>query len=125
MHTMGAYHPPDHTRLRRLVSKGFTARRVEGMRPGIQQIVDEILDDIDGDAEVDAVTRFAYPLPIRVICELLGVPATDLDRWRGWAEDITAPDVERVGNSMRGLVHYMIGLIEQNGRRMMTTSSLR
>ncbi len=72
--------PPDHTRLRGLVSKAFSPRRIEGLRPRIQSIVDDLLDDIaaDGaDSRVDLVARFAFPLPFTVICELLGVPESD------------------------------------------------
>jgi cytochrome P450 len=69
--------PPDHTRLRRLVSATFSPRRVEGLRPRVQSIVDDLLDDIAGHAprsRVDLVAAFAFPLPFAVICELLGVP---------------------------------------------------
>ena len=72
--------PPDHTRLRRLVSSAFSPRRIEGLRPRIQTIVDDLLDGIaaDGaDSRVDLVSRFAFPLPFTVICELLGVPEPD------------------------------------------------
>ncbi len=72
--------PPDHTRLRRLVSAAFSVRRIEGLRPRVQAIVDELLDGIvaEGpDARVDLVTSFAFPLPFTVICELLGVPEPD------------------------------------------------
>ena len=72
--------PPDHTRLRRLVSSAFTPRRVELLEQRIQAIVDDLLDDIaaDGaDSRVDLVSRFAFPLPFTVICELLGVPEPD------------------------------------------------
>ncbi len=72
--------PPDHTRLRGLVSRAFSPRRIEGLRPRIQTIVDDLLDGIaaDGaDSRVDLVSRFAFPLPFTVICELLGVPEQD------------------------------------------------
>jgi cytochrome P450 len=72
--------PPDHTRLRRLVSSAFTPRRIELLEPRIQAIVDDLLDDIakDGaDSRVDLVSRLAFPLPFTVICELLGVPEPD------------------------------------------------
>jgi cytochrome P450 len=72
--------PPNHTRLRGLVSKAFSPRRIEGLRPRIQTIVDDLLDGIatDGaDSRVDLVSRFAFPLPFTVICELLGVPESE------------------------------------------------
>ena len=74
---MLAVDPPDHTRLRRLVSSAFSMRRVEELRPRVQAIVDDLLDalaDRDPDAPADLVARFAFPLPFTVICELLGVP---------------------------------------------------
>jgi cytochrome P450 len=72
--------PPDHTRLRRLVSSAFSPRRIEALRPRIQEIVDQLLDAIaaeGADRRVDLVARFAFPLPFTVICELLGVPEPD------------------------------------------------
>jgi cytochrome P450 len=72
--------PPDHSRLRRLVSSAFTPRRVEMLRPRVQRLVDDLLDDIAAqgpDAEIDLVEAFAFPLPFGVICELLGVPDRD------------------------------------------------
>jgi cytochrome P450 len=69
--------PPDHTRLRRLVSSAFTPRRVEQLRPRVHAIVDDLLDAIASagpDARIDLVSAFAFPLPFTVICELLGVP---------------------------------------------------
>ena len=72
--------PPDHTRLRRLVSAPFSPRRVEGLRPRVQSIIDDLLDDIASQGpstRVDLVANFAFPLPFAVICELLGVPEPD------------------------------------------------
>jgi cytochrome P450 len=72
--------PPDHTRLRRLVSAAFSVRRVEGLRTRIQAITDDLLDDIarqGPNSRIDLVTAFAFPLPFTVICELLGVPDRD------------------------------------------------
>ena len=69
--------PPDHTRLRRLVSAAFSVRRVEALRARIQAITDDLLDDIarqGPDSRIDLVAAFAFPLPFTVICELLGVP---------------------------------------------------
>jgi cytochrome P450 len=72
--------PPDHTRLRRLVSAAFSPRRVEGMRPRVQTIVDDLLDELalqGADSRADLIAVFAFPLPFTVICELLGVPEPD------------------------------------------------
>jgi cytochrome P450 len=72
--TMLQQDPPDHTRLRGLVVKAFTARRVEDMRPRIQQIVDENLDRIVSEGKMDLIEDFAYRLPVTIICDMLGIP---------------------------------------------------
>ena len=77
--------PPDHTRLRGLVSKAFTPRVVESLRARTQQVVDELVDAALEAGEVDLVDRFAYPLPVRIICDLLGVPVEDQDRFKVWS----------------------------------------
>jgi cytochrome P450 len=79
--------PPDHTRLRRLVSSAFTARRVQTLRPAVERIVADLLDDLDGPA--DFVTAFAFPLPVSVIGELLGVPAADRAQFRTLVREFT------------------------------------
>ncbi|MET9490432.1 cytochrome P450 [Nocardia sp. NPDC006630] len=78
--------PPDHTRLRGLVSKAFTPRRIMAIRPRIEEIVDELLDTALAADEFDAITGIAYPLPLTVICEILGVPAVDHDRIQEWSQ---------------------------------------
>jgi cytochrome P450 len=80
--------PPDHTRLRSLVSKAFTPRALEGLRPHIQHIVDGLLARVEGKGTMDLIEEFAYPLPVRVICEMLGVPVADHERFKGWGLDI-------------------------------------
>ncbi|MEV7446478.1 cytochrome P450 [Streptomyces sp. NPDC091204] len=78
--------PPDHTRLRRLVSKAFTARRVAGMRPRIQAVADGLLDAIIPHGRADLIADFALPLPVTVISELLGVPVDDRHDFQGWTD---------------------------------------
>ena len=85
--------PPDHERLRKLVNKAFTARRVERLRPRITAITAELLDDMSTRREVDLLASFAFPLPITVICELLGVPVADRDQFRAWSATIVADTV--------------------------------
>jgi pimeloyl-[acyl-carrier protein] synthase len=77
--------PPDHTRLRNLVSKAFTPRMVEQLRPRIESITTEILDTMSGKDAVDLVADFAYPLPVIVIAEMLGVPAKDRMAFQEWS----------------------------------------
>lgn len=77
--------PPDHTRIRSLVSKGFTPRRVEALRPHIEQIRDDILNRAADEGTLDIVNDLGYQLPVTVICELLGVPLEDRDRFGPWS----------------------------------------
>ena len=77
--------PPDHTRLRRLVSKAFTAKVIAGMRPKIEAIVDELFAGFAADGQVDIVPQLAYPLPVRIITDMLGVPLADHERFEHWS----------------------------------------
>ncbi|MFF3319191.1 cytochrome P450 [Streptomyces sp. NPDC003035] len=77
--------PPDHTRLRRLVSKAFTPRRVAEFAPRVQELTDRLIDSFAETGEADLIHEFAFPLPIYAICDLLGVPREDQDDFRDWA----------------------------------------
>jgi cytochrome P450 len=77
--------PPDHTRMRKLVSKVFTPRRVEELRPMVQQLVDETLEPIAPRGEMDLIAELAFPLPFTVISEMLGMPDADRDQLREWS----------------------------------------
>ncbi|MFJ3139738.1 cytochrome P450 [Streptomyces sp. NPDC086843] len=79
--------PPDHTRLRRLVSKAFTPRRVAEFAPRVQELTDDLIDRFtaNGSGTADLIHDFAFPLPIHAICDLLGVPREDQDDFRDWA----------------------------------------
>ncbi|GAA1809318.1 cytochrome P450 [Actinomadura chokoriensis] len=89
--TMLAMDPPGHTRLRGLMAKAFTAARVEKLRPRVQEITDALLDGIAARGEADLIEDLAVPLPVQVICELLGVPASDRARFRAWTAVLTVP----------------------------------
>jgi cytochrome P450 len=80
--------PPDHTRLRTLVSKAFTPRMIEQLRPRIQQITDELLDAVQERGEMDLIAEFAFPLPITIISDMLGIPVEDRQPFRAWTQTI-------------------------------------
>lgn len=116
--------PPDHTRLRRLVSKAFTARVIAALEPRIREIVAELFAGFaDGDS-VDVVSRLAYPLPVRVITELLGVPESDHERFEGWSRwlvrgldpvmAVTDPaELAEIERAQREFQEYFTELIHQ------------
>lgn len=116
--------PPDHTRLRGLVSKAFTPRALERLRPEIQQIVEGLLDDARDRGSMDLIEEFAYPLPVRVICEMLGVPVKDHERFKAWGLDIArgldaimlppdSPVGQRSVSGRRALAEYFRELIAE------------
>jgi cytochrome P450 len=80
--------PPDHTRVRRLVAKAFTPRRVEELRPYVQTLMDGLVDRAAGAGEFDLIAEIAEPLPVTVIAELLGVPESDRHLLRPWSAEI-------------------------------------
>jgi cytochrome P450 len=110
--------PPDHARLRALVQKAFTPRLIERMRPRIQSIADELLDAVEGRGEMDLIDDYAFPLPIIVIAELLGVPAADRNKFREWSDiavsgDMTQEYVERMLPAMEAFVGYLRVMFEE------------
>ena len=115
---------PDHTRLRRLVSKAFTPRSVERLRPRIAALTAETLAPLRAAGRFDLIDDFAFPLPVTVICELLGVPAEDRDLFRRHTRDLAAildwditPD--RLGAAAGAAVNfaaYLVPLFEERRR---------
>ncbi|MCE7011085.1 cytochrome P450 [Kibdelosporangium philippinense] len=119
--------PPNHTRLRRLVAKAFTAHRVEELRPRVTAMVDDLLDQMDVPARTgDLATALAWPLPMMVISEMLGVPEADRDNFRRWTELVLALGTETTLEEMtdaRGQLNgYLADLIAQ--RRVNPTTDL-
>ncbi|CAM3343852.1 cytochrome P450 [Paenibacillus taichungensis] len=88
VHNMLFSDPPDHRRLRGLVQKAFTPRLIEGMRSHIQDIADDLLDNLNSQDKMNLIDEFAFPLPIIVISEILGVPLEDQDKFRLWSNSI-------------------------------------
>lgn len=110
--------PPDHTRLRKLIKKAFTARRIQGLRPRIQAIVDELLDAaVAAGPTMDLIATLASPLPTTVICELFGIPRTDQDRVRAWFHQLkgatTAEGLERAELMIEQFEGYLADLIRR------------
>ena len=102
----------DHRRLRRLVTKAFTPRMVEQLRPRIQEIADSLIDAVADRGEMELVDDFAFPLPITVIAELLGIPPGDRDRFRAWSAAIVTPtfgpaELEQFGAHLDAFVAYL------------------
>ncbi|WP_084964062.1 cytochrome P450 family protein [Thermoactinospora rubra] len=113
--------PPDHTRMRKVVSKAFTPRRIERLRPRIQEITDELLEPVLPLGEADLVAALALPLPIAVICELLGVPYADREEFEQYAETITGINAssthEEVIAAGQWFDKYTTQLVESRRRR--------
>ena len=112
--------PPDHTRLRRLVAKAFTPRRVADFEPAIRRIADSLLDECerkarDGDGTVDLIRGYACPLPVAVILEMLGVPEEDQAIFHEWAFGVVDRDGKRggVGRSVKRIRGYLREIIHK------------
>jgi cytochrome P450 len=104
--------PPNHTRLRRLVGTAFTARRIEALRPRIEEITSNLLNAIIGRHEVDLIEVFAFPLPITVICELLGVPDDERADFRSWSNSLLSTDASHQLESATAMTSYLVRLVE-------------
>jgi cytochrome P450 len=128
-----ALDPPDHTRLRKLVQPSFTGRGMEALRGSIQQIVDDLLDGAERDAaergetpsnrRMDLIEAFAYPFPVTVISDMLGIPREDRETIRGWTENLLRVDRLRGGEvdeevraGLREFVDYLKDLFEHKRR---------
>ncbi|MEU5542813.1 cytochrome P450 [Streptomyces sioyaensis] len=110
--------PPDHTRLRTLVAKAFTVRQVEKLRPQVRKLTQELLDELEAAGPpADLVDRYALPIPVAVICRMLGVPAEDRPRFRVWSDaalstsSLTAAEFDANLEELRA---YMGQLIEEH-----------
>ncbi|MFF4095633.1 cytochrome P450 [Streptomyces sp. NPDC001834] len=110
--------PPDHTRLRSLVAKAFTVRQVEKLRPRVRQLTSDLLDEMETAGQpADLVDLFALPLPVAVICRMLGVPTEDRPKFRVWSDaalstsSLTAEEFDRNREELRA---YMAELIAQH-----------
>lgn len=113
---MGANDPPDHTRLRKIVTHAFTTGQVNRVRVRAEQVADDLLSRMEPGQQVDLVERFAHPLPITIICELFGVDHRYHEDFAAWSEEILVIDERRAterGRAAEKLVRFILGLIEQ------------
>src|SRR5919202_4050326 len=125
--------PPDHTRLRKLVQPSFTGRGMQALRGSIQQIVDDLLDQAERDAaergevvperQMDLIESFAYPFPVTVISDMLGIPKEDRETIRGWTENLLRADRfrdrevdEEIRAGLREFIDYLKDLFERKRR---------
>jgi len=108
---------PDHTRLRKLVAREFTPRRIEALRPRVQEITDALLDVMVPEGRADLVDALAFPLPMTVICELIGVPDLDRSAFRKLSNGVVAPaNALEEGEAVRAMGVYLGELIEDKRR---------
>jgi cytochrome P450 len=112
--------PPNHTRLRKLVTKAFTARRVAALRPRVEAITASLLDAMAarGSGAVDLIEAFAFPLPITVICELVGIPVADQDKFQEWSHTIVSSIAaqDEVYAAASGMYGYFTDLVAAKRR---------
>jgi len=115
--------PPDHTRLRSLVTKAFTPRTIEALRPRIEEIVEQCLDAAGRNGTMDIIADLAYPLPVTVIGEMLGVPAEDREQFKRWSDEAvrvlgpaSAADMRRAVAAQRQLRGYFEKIAEERRR---------
>ncbi len=110
--------PPDHTRLRALVNQAFTPRRMNAMRPQIEQTAHRLLDQVEIEGKIELISQYALPLPVTVICQLLGVPAADHDRVAVLSQSIISAGAKGLSGRqrrqrMREFVAYLHTLFRQ------------
>ncbi|MEU9166231.1 cytochrome P450 [Streptomyces sp. NPDC048420] len=104
--------PPQHTRLRRLVAARFTAGSVAALRPSIEAVALELLDGLPERGTADLVARYALPLPVTVICDLLGVPAADRTAFHSWSDELVMPtSPEAATAAASALTEYLAELV--------------
>lgn len=108
--------PPEHTRLRKLVASAFTARRVEALRPRVAAIVDHLIDALLGQPQpADLISAFSLPLPVQVICEMLGVPTEDMGQFHTWSDAVLGDwerSTDEVMSAAADMFSYFGKLIE-------------
>ncbi|WP_010532371.1 cytochrome P450 family protein [Lentibacillus jeotgali] len=133
MNTMLFSDLPDHKRLRGLVQKAFTPRMIEGLRGRIEEITNDLLDGIQQEGKMEIINDFAFPLPIIVICEMLGVPSEDRNQFRSWSNTLVEANnnPEQIQNVQQdleafiGYIHQLITKRRKDPQRDLISSLIR
>jgi len=114
---------PDHTRLRSLVSKAFTPRAVEALRPRVEQLVDEMVERAAAKGTFDVIREIAYPLPVIIIAEMLGIPPEDRDQFKRWSDEMALSvgmanerEQRRARDAQRAFRDYLIPILQERRR---------
>ncbi|HZS78819.1 MAG TPA: cytochrome P450 [Ktedonobacteraceae bacterium] len=105
--------PPRHRQLRSLVSQAFTPRRIAQLETRISEIVSELLDNVAAQGHMDVIADLAYPLPVIVIAELLGIPTSDRERFKHWSDEVVGAGQSGGGNAQAEMSQYFLNIIEQ------------
>lgn len=118
--------PPDHTRLRNLVRDSFSPRTIQAIRPRVESIVEDLIDRIESSGTFDVIKDLAYPLPVTVICEILGIPPNDRDRFMTWTEEMSglqaaggakADSARRAARAVVEIEDYFRGICAERRRQ--------
>ncbi|MFP3462720.1 cytochrome P450 [Arthrobacter globiformis] len=114
--------PPRHRQLRSLVTQAFTPKAVDGLAPRISALTEELLDGIESKGSADLIAELAYPLPVIVIAELMGIPAEDRDRFKNWSDVIVSQTQSGArtadhSTTNREMAEYFLALIEHRRRQ--------
>lgn len=114
--------PADHARLRGLVNKAFTPRTVQRLEPRIHAIANALIDRVESQGKMELVTDYAYPLPLTIIAEMLGIPEADQAQFRAWVDDfmpagMTPEAIERTNNSMMSFWDYASDLVRERRKQ--------
>src|SRR5688500_14149361 len=118
--------PPDHTRLRRLVSLAFTPSAIERLRPRVQQLVDDVLDTAAERGSMELIDELAFPVPFQVISDLLAMPTERSVELRAWSQHLTASleptanddDLDRAEAAIAQFVPYLVDIVEKRRRNL-------
>ena len=115
--------PPEHTRLRKLVQPSFTASAIEKLRPRIQRITNDLLDaaetaaaergEVTPNRRMELISQFSYPLPVTVICEMLGIPPEDREQTRVWSEQLLKPQTEESAEELRANISEFMAYLRE------------